>query len=88
MSAPRPACLKAVRVQVEQAREHLVAACKILRTSGFAQSADELMRSVKHVQVWTQKDGWLDALERPPIAVVGNSSDAAPANRRALEGER
>lgn len=74
MSAPRPQCLKAVRVQIEQAHEHLVTACKILRTNGWPTNADELMRSVKHVQVWTQKDGWLDALQRPPIAAKAADS--------------
>ena len=67
MSAPDKRCLTAVRVQVEQAQEHLVAACKILRTNGWPQNADDLMRSVKHVQVWTQKDGWIDCLARAPI---------------------
>jgi hypothetical protein len=62
-------CLKAVRVQVEQGLEHLTAACTILRTNGWPENADELMRTVKHGRVWTQKDGWLDCLERDPIEV-------------------
>lgn len=69
MSGPDKSCLKAVRVQVEQAQEHLVTACAILRTNGWPDNADELMRSVRHVRVWTQKDGWLDALARAPIEV-------------------
>lgn len=64
-----PACLKAVCVQIEEAHAHLVAACKLLRTNGYPESADDLMRTVRSVQVWTQQDGWLDALAREPIAV-------------------
>lgn len=67
MSAPDKTCLKAVRVQVEQAVDHLRIACTLLRTNGWPENADELMRSVKHVQVWTQKDGWIDCLARDPI---------------------
>lgn len=69
MSGPNVQCLKAVRVQVEQAHEHLVTACRILRTNGFPETANDLMRAARLVQVWTQKDGWLDALDRAPIAV-------------------
>lgn len=64
-----PKILPAVRVQIEQGHEHLVTACKILRTNGFPESADDLMRSARVVQVWTQKDGWLDSLAREPIKV-------------------
>jgi hypothetical protein len=63
------AVLPAVRVQVEQGLEHLTTACAILRTNGWPENADELMRTVRHGRVWTQKDGWLDMLERKPIEV-------------------
>jgi hypothetical protein len=64
---PNKACLKAVAVQLEEAQAHLVTACKLLRTNGYPENADDLMRSVRAVQVWVQQDGWLDALHREPI---------------------
>jgi hypothetical protein len=69
MSGPDKRSLVAVRVQIQQAHEHLLTACTILRTNGFPENADELMRSVKQVQVWTQRDGWLDCLARDPVSV-------------------
>lgn len=65
MTAPDPAILPAVRAQIEQAEEKLRLACQLLRQNGWPENADELIRSVKHVRVWTQKDGWLDCLARP-----------------------
>lgn len=68
-----PACLKAVRVQLDQAHERVLTACKLLRTNGFPKIADELMRQARGLQVWTQKDGWIDCAARAPIAVAGAS---------------
>lgn len=64
-ATPDPAVLPAVRAQIDQAQEKLVIACGLLRLAGWPENADELMRSVRHVQVWTMPDGWLDALARP-----------------------
>jgi hypothetical protein len=66
-----PACLKAVAVQIEEAHAHLLTACTLLRTNGYPESADDLMRSARSVQVWTQRDGWLEFLAREPIPVAG-----------------
>lgn len=71
MSAQNPACLKAVAVQIEESHQHLVTACKLLRTNGYPDSADDLMRSVRTIQIWTQRDGWLEALAREPIKIAG-----------------
>ena len=64
---PNPACLKAVAIQIEEAQKHLLTAAKLLRTNGYSESADDFMRSVRPLLVWTQRDGWLDALARKPI---------------------
>lgn len=64
---PDPSILPAVRSQISQAEEKLVIACGLLRKNGWPQNADDLMRSVKHVQVWTMKDGWLDCLMKPEV---------------------
>ena len=56
-------CIPAVRAQVEQATEKLVTACKILRRNGFTESADDLARQLKMLNVWTQPDGMLHWLE-------------------------
>lgn len=68
MSAPNAACLKAVAIQIEEAQHHLLTAAALLRTNGYPESADDLMRSVRSVRVWTQRDGWLEYLAREPIA--------------------
>jgi hypothetical protein len=65
VSGPDQACLKAVRVQIQEGLEKLNVACAILRRNGWVENADELSRTVKHGRVWTQKDGWLDMLEKP-----------------------
>lgn len=65
MTRPDQAILPAVRAQIEQGKDKLLLACKLLRQNGWPENADELMRSVHHVSVWTQKDGWLDWLEKP-----------------------
>jgi len=57
--------LAAVRVPLVQAEEKLRIACRLLRDNGFPESSDELVRDLKHLRVWTQKDGWLDYLDRP-----------------------
>jgi len=72
MSAPDPAILPAVRAQIEQAEEKLRIACKLLRRNGWPENADELVRSLKHVGVWTMRDGWLDCLEKPSDAAGGS----------------
>ncbi|EEX09612.1 hypothetical protein SL1157_1656 [Ruegeria lacuscaerulensis ITI-1157] len=56
--------LPAVRSQIEQAEEKLQVACRLLRENGWPENSDELVRSLKHVRVWTQRDGWLDILAR------------------------
>jgi hypothetical protein len=68
--AQNPACLKAVCVQIEEAHAHLLTACALLRTNGYPESADDLMRSARSVQVWIQQDGWLDHLSREPVGIV------------------
>lgn len=55
----------AVRVQVRKAEECLQTACKELRQGGFPESADELAKDLQRLRVWTQKDGWLDWLDKP-----------------------
>lgn len=78
MSAPNPACLKAVCVQLEEAQAHILAACTLLRTNGYPESADDLMRSARSVKVWRQRDGWLEFLSREPIPVAcGQRLEAA-----------
>jgi hypothetical protein len=62
-----PACLKAVAVQIEEAHAHLLTACTLLRTNGYSESADDLMKLTRQAQVWTQRDGWLEFLAREPV---------------------
>ncbi len=59
---PNVDILPAVRSQIEQAEAKLQIACRLLRENGWPENSDELVRSLKHVRVWTQRDGWLDIL--------------------------
>ncbi len=61
---PNVDILPAVRSQIEQAEAKLQVACRLLRENGWPENSDELVRSLKHVRVWTQCDGWLDILAR------------------------
>lgn len=65
MTRPNPAGLRGCRVQLAQAEEKLQAACVILRQSGWPETADELVKQLYVLRVWTGKDGWLDCLEKP-----------------------
>ena len=57
--------IPAVRCQLRQAEEKLQISCKMLRENGAPDSANDLLRTLKMVRVWTQKDGFLDYLEKP-----------------------
>ena len=63
---PDPVPYAAIRVQLAEAEEKIRTACGMMRRHGLPENADELMRSHNHLRVWTQKDGWLDILERQP----------------------
>lgn len=63
VAAPAPTCLRAVRAQIEQAQEHLTIACKVMRNNGFPESANDLSRNLKMLNVWTQQSGLLHWLE-------------------------
>ena len=54
---------KAIRTQLNEAETKMRNACEMMRRHGLPENADELTRTVKHLRVWTQKDGWLDILE-------------------------
>lgn len=54
---------KAIRVQLGEAEEKMRCAIKMMRDNGLPDNANELTRTLKHLRVWTQPDGWLDALE-------------------------
>lgn len=56
---------RAVRAKCERAEDDLRTACALLREAGLAQNADDLMRTVRHLRVWTQADGWLDCIGVP-----------------------
>lgn len=61
---PDTSALPAVRSQLRQSEDKLRTALVILRKAGWEENANELLRTLKHLQVWTQKDGWLDFLEK------------------------
>lgn len=61
---PDSSAIPAARSQIKQAEEKLQTALKVLRKAGWTESADELLPILKRAQCWTQKDGWLDWLER------------------------
>ncbi len=72
--APNVDILPAVRSQIEQAEAKLRVACRLLRENGWPENSDELVRSLKHVRVWTQRDGWLDILARQDAGPFGNAA--------------
>lgn len=55
--------IKAARAKCEEAEEKLAIACSVLRANGWPENANELVRTLRHLRVWTQKDGWFDILE-------------------------
>lgn len=55
---------RSARAKLERAQEDIVAACKLLRDDGLPENADELMKEARRLRVWTQRDGWLDILDR------------------------
>lgn len=55
----------AVRTRLQMAEEQLAIACKLLRENGLPENADELVKDLSRIRVWTQKDGWLDWIEKP-----------------------
>jgi hypothetical protein len=54
--------IRATRAQLEQAIDHARTAASIMRKCGLPENADDLMRTVRVLAVWTQVDGWLDCL--------------------------
>lgn len=66
MTAPDDSVLPAVRVQIRQAEEKLTIALRLLREAGWVETHPYLLRIHNQLRVWTQKDGWLDWLEKPP----------------------
>lgn len=65
MTRPNPAGLTGCRVHLAQAEEKLQAACAILRQNGWPETAEELVKHLRMLRVWTQPHGWLDWLEKP-----------------------
>ena len=58
---------KAIRAKLERASEDMRTACQMLRDHDHPENADELMRTVKHLRVWTRRDGWLDIIKRQDL---------------------
>lgn len=65
MNAPNESILPAVRSQITQAEEKLQIACRLLRENGWTETAPHLISILMQARVWTQKDGWIDMLEKP-----------------------
>lgn len=61
----REEIIPAVRCQMQQAEEKMQIAAKLLRTNGYPESADDVVRLLKQSRVWTQPDGFLHFLEQP-----------------------
>lgn len=66
-AGPDFSVLPAVRAQIEQAEEKLQIACKELLKGGLTETHPHLLSLLRQCRVWTQKDGWLDWLEKDPI---------------------
>ncbi len=64
----REAIISPVRCQLRQAEEKLQIACKLLRENGFPESADDLVRHLRGIRVYKQKDGFLDWMEKPEVS--------------------
>ena len=65
----RESTIPAVRCQMNQSEEKLRIAMRLMRENGYPESADDVFRILKQMQVWTQKDGWLDCLEKPDAEI-------------------
>jgi hypothetical protein len=67
MSGVRTETLAIARAQVAGAISSLGDAVETLRTGGFPETAADLARLRGGLAVWTNPDGWFDALGKPPI---------------------
>lgn len=65
MTTRDASCLADVRSEIEKATAILRSAAQTLRTAGWTETADHLIRDVKVMRIYTEKDGYLHWLERP-----------------------
>lgn len=70
-----PTILPAVRSQITQAEEKLRIALRLMLDGGWVETHPYLLSIHKQLMVWTQKDGWLDWLEKPEAEDVKKSLD-------------
>lgn len=62
---PDLSVMPAVRQRLAMAEEQLQIAAKTLRQGGWPDTAHEVTKLLKLSRVLTQKDGWLDWMEKP-----------------------
>lgn len=63
-TVPAPLPL-AVRAKLERAEEDIRTAVQMMRERDHTENATDLLRTLKHLQAWTQRDGWLDFIGVP-----------------------